>query len=127
MKRICTKCHLEQPITSFHRNKKGKEGRLNTCSACRNIAAKTARRTAHTKLLNKSYSLEWKRKNKDKVLAHKAVHRAIKLGRLKKRPCQVCRETDAQAHHEDYSRQLDVIWLCCLHHAELHKNHRGLM
>jgi hypothetical protein len=47
--------------------------------------------------------------------AHAAVSKAIKNGRLP-RPttCTNCEtsNTPIQAHHENYSRRLEVIWLC---------------
>lgn len=60
-----------------------------------------------------------------------AVHRAIKAGRLV-RPdrCERCGEDPGkakdgrplvQAHHEDYSRPLEVRWLCTLCHALEHR------
>lgn len=54
-------------------------------------------------------------------LAWRAVYRAIKRGELKRGSCQVC-GTDAHvhAHHDDYSKPLDVRWLCREHHREHH-------
>jgi len=52
---------------------------------------------------------------------HSAVTKALKNGSLKKQPCAVCGTTDeVHAHHGDYSRPLDVVWLCPNHHAEKH-------
>jgi len=49
------------------------------------------------------------------------VHMAVKKGIITKDPCKVCKTTkDVQAHHYDYSKPLDVIWLCRKHHNELH-------
>lgn len=61
----------------------------------------------------------------------RAVHAALKAGRLHKpETCERCgqepgRSRDGrlllQAHHEDYSRPLDVRWLCTLCHALEHR------
>lgn len=64
---------------------------------------------------------QWKEKNRHKVLAHKAVRYAVACGRLTKEPCKVCGSPEVGAHHEDYSRRLDVVWLCAAHHSELHR------
>jgi hypothetical protein len=54
-------------------------------------------------------------------LARRAVHRALASGQLVKGPCEVCgTEEGVEAHHADYSRPLDVTWLCIQHHAERH-------
>lgn len=54
-----------------------------------------------------------------KARARCAVKHAIEAGKLQKRPC-FCGETRVDAHHDDYSRPLDVVWLCRTHHIELH-------
>jgi hypothetical protein len=47
----------------------------------------------------------------------------IKSGVLIKEPCKVCGTNEnIEAHHDDYSKPLDIIWLCRHHHRELHKN-----
>ena len=55
---------------------------------------------------------------------------AILRGELVRGPCSQCGTQKTDAHHEDYSKPLDVIWLCrkChrLRHAELDRqNGRG--
>ena len=56
-----------------------------------------------------------------KERARRAVHKALADGRLTKCPCTVCGTVDlVEAHHADYSRPLDVTWLCAQHHAERH-------
>lgn len=40
------------------------------------------------------------------------AHYAIAMGRLVRQPCCVCGVIPADAHHEDYMKPLEVIWLC---------------
>lgn len=60
-----------------------------------------------------------------KYAARKAVRNAIRRGDIKRQPCEVCGAIRVQAHHDDYSRPLDVRWLCPVHHAEHHAKARG--
>lgn len=53
--------------------------------------------------------------------AREAVRRAIKSGRLTKQPCHICGDEKVEAHHPDYSRPIDVVWLCRDHHEEVHQ------
>lgn len=55
--------------------------------------------------------------------AHVKVGNAIKRGELIKQPCEVCGDTNVHAHHDDYSKPLDVRWLCVNHHLEWHEIH----
>jgi len=48
------------------------------------------------------------------------VYSAVRR-KLKKQPCVICGEHQrVHAHHENYSRPLEVVWLCQSHHAERH-------
>lgn len=53
--------------------------------------------------------------------AHEQVYRAVRSGALKRLPCERCGATHCvHGHHEDYSRPLDVRWLCPKCHARHH-------
>ena len=73
------------------------------------------------KKVNKRAS-EWDRKNPEKRRAHDRAMYAVETGKLI-RPdiCSSChKECKPHAHHEDYSKPLDVIWLCSRCHFLLH-------
>ena len=54
--------------------------------------------------------------------AHTAVQIAIKSGSLKVKPCEWCGYAiGVHAHHEDYSKPLEVIWLCRPCHGQRHR------
>jgi len=44
----------------------------------------------------------------------------IRRGKLIRGACEVCGEPNAQAHHDDYTRPLEVRWLCETHHRMHH-------
>ena len=48
----------------------------------------------------------------------------LKRGKLVRQPCEVC-GADAEMHHDDYSKPLDVRWLCREHHLDHHLNIAG--
>lgn len=54
--------------------------------------------------------------------AHSMATTAIRAGYLKPKPCEHCGVTKVDAHHPDYSRPLDVVWLCRSCHMKLHYN-----
>ena len=57
---------------------------------------------------------------RERKKARNAVLIRISRGTLRRGECEVCGAENAQAHHEDYSRPLDVRWLCELHHRQHH-------
>lgn len=70
--------------------------------------------------------LNWAKKNKHKKNAHNIVARALMNGNIT-RPlsCEVCGSSSKlQAHHNDYNRPLEVVWLCVPCHAKAHKDIR---
>lgn len=62
----------------------------------------------------------WRKRNPKSYLAHLAVQNALKLGVLERQPCRECGIAKSEAHHPDYERPFDVIWLCRKHHKALH-------
>ena len=49
------------------------------------------------------------------------VYRALRDGVILKSPCRICGEAKVEAHHEDYSKPLDLLWYCRRHHTRLHQ------
>ena len=62
----------------------------------------------------------WRKRNPEKRSAHRKVERAIKSGRLVRGLCEICGSHNVHAHHDDYSKPLDVRWLCPKHHIAEH-------
>ncbi|KKK91601.1 hypothetical protein LCGC14_2711310 [marine sediment metagenome] len=55
----------------------------------------------------------------------KLVFRAVHSGQLMREPCEKCGSTKmVEAHHDDYSRPLDVRWLCHVCHMGFHAEQR---
>ena len=73
----------------------------------------------HTELTN-----AWRKRNPEKRIAHNAVGYALRSGKIVKENCAVCGADNAQAHHNDYTKPLDVVWLCPKHHAQVHVDER---
>lgn len=65
-----------------------------------------------------------KAKYPEKHKANAAVKRAVRSGSLTRLPCEVCGDKNTHGHHEDYSKPLEVRWLCPLHHRMVHGKKR---
>ena len=72
---------------------------------------------------------KWQEKNPVKRAVHVITGSAIRSGALQKMPCEVCgSKSRVHAHHDDYSKPLEVRWLCSKHHTEWHElNGEGLI
>lgn len=77
-----------------------------------------AAKRALRKKINRASDQEPPHKRK----ARNEVKNAIRRGVLIKMPCEVCEDKNTQAHHDDYSKPLEVRWLCPQHHTDLHHN-----
>ncbi len=144
---ICTKCKQEKPLEDFYRSQISKDGRRGRCKACRRAyqrldkyknVSRRYRRTDKGKAVhgeaNYRYSKsdkgrktnlksveKYQKKNPLKVCVKSKVSYAIQLGILNRGLCEVCGSTiKIEGHHEDYSKALDVIWLCLKHHRQVH-------
>lgn len=97
-----------------------------TCNNCRNIAQRDYRKRHPNRGAKASEA--WRRRNRVKARVHDATHAAIACGKLI-RPdyCGHCGLVGKpQAHHPDYSKPLEVIWLCAKCHTDEHKRLKAL-
>ncbi len=74
---------------------------------------------------------EWEIANTEKHRAHRAVDGAVQRKKLiKPSCCSACKnpfpQAQIQGHHEDYTKRLEVIWLCRSCHMGLHRREREL-
>jgi hypothetical protein len=72
--------------------------------------------------------IEWQKNHPEAVKAQKKLHYALKTGKIvKPELCEKCKEKKRlSAHHEDYSKPLDVKWLCSSCHKIEHNNNKIL-
>jgi hypothetical protein len=79
------------------------------------------------RILNKKNREKNKEINKPKRSAHKLVMYAVKLGILKKpKECEICQGTiRIEGHHKDYTKPLEVQWLCKSCHVKEHVKERN--
>lgn len=99
-KRLCAKC-LTNHRAHRHRY----------CNDCRN---------AHARATRKNWRFNEEDRRKDNCRAYANVY--LKRGKLVKQPCEVCGSPESQMHHDDYSKPLEVRWLCRRHHLYLHED-----
>jgi ribosomal protein S27AE len=133
--KTCFKCHTFKPLDDFYTHPQMGDGHLNKCKECTKRDTKESYRADPIKHAEyerkrtqqpyrKAKALEYQRtrraRHPEKNAARQAVNNAIRDGRLIRQSCEVCGETDIEAHHEDYSKPLDVRWLCFRHHREEH-------
>ena len=65
---------------------------------------------------------KWDDKNRKKTRAKGRANSAIRAGKIDRQPCERCgTDIGIHAHHEDYSKPLEVVWLCTAHHGERHR------
>lgn len=96
-----------------------------------NDPARIAARISYSKTLRGRISgarakQAWAEQNPIKRSANSAVNNAVRDGKLtKSAACDVCAKTNCRinGHHDDYSKPLDVRWLCSACHRAWHKKH----
>lgn len=88
---------------------------------------KLKRRIRNSKPSVRAYNIAYAQRRKETDFGYKFMRYAqrkvsteIESGRLTRLPCEVCGKENADAHHHDYSKPLDVQWLCRRHHARSH-------
>lgn len=132
--KTCFKCKVEKPLTEFYRHLMMADGYLNKCKVCtradakKNYFGKRLKYAAYErerfkrperKAKVRVYQRTRRARHPEKARARSAVSRAVRAGRLIRQACGLCGATDrVQAHHDDYSKPLDIVWRCFKCHRE---------
>lgn len=117
----CRTCKAIKPVEHYVAKKSSLDGLLGDCKTCKRAKIQAWReKTPGYNAKHAKNSRKWQKQNPEKFAAHVAIARALRAGTVLKQPCVICGETKSDAHHEDYTKPLDVIWFCRKHHAEHH-------
>ena len=146
--KTCFRCGESKSVDEFYRHPAMADGRLGKCKACtrsdvrlnrearadqyrayeqgrsrdpeRRAARAAYSRTGAGAGAHRRARRDWIERNPEKRAAHVAVGNAVRDGRLVRLGCEVCGSERSEAHHDDYTKPLDVRWLCRRHHADAH-------
>lgn len=130
----CPRCQKVKPLSDYYDNRSSPIGKSYWCKSCDRevsrirgrINDKKPERIAKTKAWLRSEKGKDSRKryyieNKLKIRIRSLVVRLVRANKIIKLPCSVCGDVRSMAHHPDYSKPLDVMWLCHKHHSEVHR------
>lgn len=123
----CFKCGGIKPISEFYSHREMADGHLNKCKDC-------TKKDQRDREVNQAGAVFRSRlalceKQPSKYHAHKTVEAAIKAGVVEKPDCcfgcgRPSSESRVTAHHHDYSKPLEVVWVCSKCHRQLDANRR---
>ncbi len=106
---VCKPCIRSSVRSNYRRNR------------AHYVAYDKRRELTDSRRVDKSESMiRHRAKNPEKYRARTAVGNALRDGKIERMPCE-CGETKVQAHHHDYSKPLEVTWLC----VKCHWSHHG--
>lgn len=138
--KICSKCGIEKDETDFWKRNNRKSGVNSECKECAKKRRTENYRTKNEEFRKKrkiyylanrekfiKIQTEYSRRkleNKDpKILARRKVNDSLKRKKIEKHEnCQICGIMNKlQAHHCDYNKKLDIIWVCLECHLMIHE------
>jgi hypothetical protein len=135
-KKECFKCNTIKPLGDFYKHPKMADGHVNKCKECnkndvlnnrnKNLEKYRAYDRERGKIperikANAEINRAWRAEDVRRALAHSKVARAIRSGQLDRQPCIRCGEKKSVAHHEDYDKPFEIMWLCQPCHKQRHK------
>ena len=150
----CPKCKETKQFDEFYRDSLRGDGRQGYCKLCMNAVNKGCylknidNRKKRLRKYHKEHREELRRYSKEyyklnrveirdrirqykidnpeAVKAHGLVDTAIRSAKIIPCKCENCGSRDAAAHHEDYSKPLDIKWLCKSCHQILHRSNQTI-
>ncbi len=135
-KKQCCACKELKPLSEFNRGtgKQGKNAKCRECSRLANIAWREAhpdywrngpKPSPESRIaIRRKCERAQRKKFPEKFRARSKLKRAVREGKIHKPDiCSQCGlPGETNGHHADYSKPLDVIWLCRACHDLTHKD-----
>jgi len=151
--KTCRECGVEKQLDNFYKHFAMADGHLNKCIDCvksriskhrdqnlekirqydkhrsmlphRVQARKEYGKTEKGKIAKTKALKNYYEKYPLKRASHVITNNAIRDGKLvRQENCSECNSIEKiEAHHDDYTKPLDVRWLCNKCHRNWHKNH----
>ena len=134
--KCCSACGENKELTDFQVREASNDGSTAACRVClqkrdkrrypkearkRAEDHKTYMTTRSGKSAHKRATRKWLETSRLERAAHIILDNAVRDGKVTKGPCGVCGSTRRiHGHHDDYSKPLEVRWLCPKHHKEYH-------
>jgi ribosomal protein S27AE len=134
--KTCFKCNTVRLLDDFYKHPNMPDGHVNKCKECNKQDVTNNRhknidrireydriRAKNPERAKASYEITkaWRSEDKRRSSCHSMVARAVRNGKLFRQPCVKCGEVKSLAHHEDYDKPLEVMWLCQPCHKQRHK------
>jgi ribosomal protein S27AE len=154
--KVCRECNKEKPFSDFYKHPRMADGHLNKCSDCvkarvtkhreanlekvreydkqramlphRVQARKEYLKTEEGKAAKKRAIDSYNERYPLKRAAHIITRNAIRDGKLTSaKSCSVCGSKKLiEGHHDDYTKPLEVRWLCNKCHRAWHKENKPI-
>lgn len=154
--KVCRECCQEKPLSAFYKHPKMADGHLNRCANCvksrvtkhreanlekiraydkmrskkphRLQAIRDYSQTEAGKAARKKASAAYINRYPMKYAAHVITGNAIRGGKLAPASnCSICSSTEKiEGHHDDYTKPLEVRWLCEKCHKEWHRHNKPI-
>lgn len=135
--KTCFKCKMVKSMNAFYRHSKMGDGHLNKCIECtkkdvaehresniEKVRAYDRERAKEPHRVELRYKIirRWQAEHPERKRAAGQLSKAVSKGLVAKPPCcTYCGSGGRiEAHHPDYSRPLDVVWLCVPCHRRTH-------
>lgn len=144
--KTCAKCKKTKPRVDFYKDYSGNRDGLDSyCKVCHNASCKASRARSgdRARVSSTEASRRWRLRNPEtnrerariqarkyrgshKVKARRKLYWEIQTGRMiRPEACERCHEKKRiTGHHDDYSKPLEVTWLCYQCHADVDRETR---
>jgi transposase-like protein len=138
--KTCSCCKQLQPFSNFQQRKLSKDGLTASCKSCLKIRDKNRendqrrekrrlyQKTENGKIAHKKAMQNYNHNYPLKYAAHIITRNYIRDKKLKQEyVCSVCNsDKKIEAHHDDYTKPLEVRWLCECCHKEWHRTNKPI-